>query len=88
MSKKEHKKKKKKRRKEQLSRAQQWEEEVTDASDSNYEVESADEDIEDEEGEVSESPGSLHSLQVEADKFTRPPPLPLLLPLPLLPLLH
>ena len=41
--KKEH-KKKKKRRKEPLSRAQQWEEEVTEASDENYEVESVDED--------------------------------------------
>jgi len=53
MSKKEHKKKKKKRRKEQLSRAQQWEEEVTEASDANYEVESVDEDSADEDQDPS-----------------------------------
>ena len=70
--KKEH-KKKKKRRKAPRSRAEQWDEPVTEASDENYEVESADADIEDEEGEVPESPASLQALQVEANKFTRPP---------------
>src|SRR5215467_4613580 len=69
--KKEHKKKKKKRK--GLSRAEQWEESVTEPSDSNYEVESVDADIEDEEGEVAESPSSLQALQAEANKFTRPP---------------
>jgi len=52
---------------------------VTDASDSNYEVESVEDDVEDEEGEVPESPASLQAPQVEAEKFS------LLLPLPLLP---